>query len=163
MTQEYPKALYKGSKAIYNTKIAENEEHEQELRDSGYVDFVDLNDVQIDTTTPQTINDLKEELLNALNAKKELQEQLDTAQGEFIAFQNDVLAMRDRIAELQGDTTPIGATNENPNPESKQSTGDAQGVDYSDWSADRLRDELTKRGIEFKVRDSKADLIALLS
>lgn len=163
MSKEYPKALYQGSTAIYSTKIAEDSEHEAELREQYYVDFADLPEPKIDTTTPQTTDALKEELLDALNAKTKLQEQLATAQGEFIAFQNDVAVMKARIAELQGDTTPSGATNENPNSEPSKNAGDAQSVNYSDWTADQLRDELTKRGIEFKVRDSKADLIALLS
>lgn len=164
MSKEYPKALYQGSTAIYSTKIAEDSEHEAELREQYYVDFADLPEPETNTTTPQTTDALKKELLDALNAKTELQEQLATAQGEFIAFKNDVAAMKARIAELQGDTTPVGATSDNTNPETIQKgTDDVQGVDFSLWTADQLRDELTKRGIEFKVRDSKADLIALLS
>lgn len=53
------------------------------------------------------------------------EEQLLTAKEELIAFKNDVPAMKARIAELQGDDTPVGATNENQNP-STENTGDAQ-------------------------------------
>lgn len=42
-----------------------------------------------------------------------------------MAFKNDVPAMKARIAELQGDDTLVGATNENQNP-STENTGDAQ-------------------------------------
>ncbi|MDH0691243.1 hypothetical protein [Acinetobacter pittii] len=53
------------------------------------------------------------------------EEQLLTAKEELMAFKNDVPAMKARIAELQGDDTPVGATNENQNP-STENTGDAQ-------------------------------------
>ncbi|MFV5333252.1 hypothetical protein [Acinetobacter baumannii] len=53
------------------------------------------------------------------------EEQLLTAKEELMAFKNDAPAMKARIAELQGDDTPVGATNENQNP-STESTGDAQ-------------------------------------
>lgn len=164
MTQEYPKALYRGSKAIYDTQIADDLDHEIELRKADYVDFIDLPDPVIESrdagsnlaSGSKTHDGLVEKLVWT-------EEQLATSQGEFIAFKNDIGAMKARIAELQGDTTPVGATSDNPNPEPTQkSTGDEQGVDFSLWTADQLRDELTKRGIEFKVRDSKADLIALL-
>lgn len=53
------------------------------------------------------------------------EEQLLTAKEELMAFKNDVPAMKARIAELQGDDTPVVATNENQNP-STENTGDAQ-------------------------------------
>ncbi|NUL20043.1 hypothetical protein HUN27_24735, partial [Agrobacterium tumefaciens] len=52
------------------------------------------------------------------------EEQLLTAKEELMAFKNDVPAMKARIAELQGDDTLVGATNENQNP-STENTGDA--------------------------------------
>lgn len=52
------------------------------------------------------------------------EEQLLTAKEELMAFKNDVSAMKARIAELQGDDTPVGATNENQNP-SIENTGEA--------------------------------------
>ena len=55
--------------------------------------------------------------------------------------------MKARIAELQGDTD-VGTSKES--------------IDYSTWTADQLREEITKQGKEFKVRDSKAELIAIL-
>lgn len=53
------------------------------------------------------------------------EEQLLKAKEELMAFKNDVPAMQARIAELQGDDTPVGATNENQNPLT-ENTGDAQ-------------------------------------
>ena len=102
MTHEYPKALYKGNKSKYITKIAEDANQEQSLRDDQFVDFAELTEPQIEK--PKDANsDLKQELLEALKAKKELQEQLATAQGEFITFQNDIEAMKDLFSRAELD------------------------------------------------------------
>ncbi|MDC5602486.1 hypothetical protein OFM92_06000 [Acinetobacter baumannii] len=63
-----------------------------------------------------------DELANKLAISEE---QLLTAKEELMAFKNDVPAMKARIAELQGDDTPVGATNGNQSP-STENTGDAQ-------------------------------------
>ncbi|MHA3059915.1 hypothetical protein ACX1N5_04085 [Acinetobacter sp. ANC 4636] len=39
---------------------------------------------------------------------------------------------------------------------------DDEVVDYSSWTAEKLREEITNRGKEFKARDSKSDLISIL-
>ena len=155
MSKEYPKALYQGSTAIYSTKIAEDSEHEAELREQYYVDFTDLPEPETNTTTPQTTDALKKELLDALNAKTELQEQLATAQGEFIAFRNDVEAMKARIAEIQGDFYS-GTTSDNVEPVENLPTH------YTDMTSEQLREEIKKVGKSFNVRDSKAKLIEIL-
>lgn len=64
-------------------------------------------------------------------------EQLATAQGELIAFKNDVGAMQDRITELQS-------------------------VDYSKLKVDELKDVLKLKGIEFPSDAKKDELLALL-
>lgn len=63
-----------------------------------------------------------DELANKLAISEE---QLLTAKEELMAFKNDVPAMQARIAELQGDDTSVGATNENQK-SSIENTGDAQ-------------------------------------
>lgn len=80
--QEYPKALYKGHKKNHEYVVTKNAEHEQELREAGYLDHWDLPDDEV--------------------------------------------------------------------------------IDYSSWTAEQLREEITKHGKEFKARDSKSDLIAIL-
>lgn len=51
-----------------------------------------------------TIDDAKAEYEKVVAENVELKEQLATAQGEFIAFKNDVAAMQARIDELQPPT-----------------------------------------------------------
>lgn len=158
---EYPKALYKGSNAIYDTQIADDLGQEIELRKKDYVDFIDLPDPVIeDRSTSGTGSKTHDGLVEKLAWTED---QLETAKAELIAFKNDVPAMKARIAELQGDTTSTGATSDNQKPElNEESADDVQDVDYSQWTADQLREQLNKRGIKFKARDSKDELIALL-
>lgn len=159
---EYPKALYKGSNAIYDTQIADDLDQEIELRKNDYVDFIDLPDPVVEDrsasgTGSKTHDGLVEKLAWT-------EDQLKTAQAELIAFKNDVPSMQARIAEIQGipmDIEPVDMV-DNPNHDADQSTGDEQGADYSSWTADQLREQLNKRGIKFKARDSKDELIALL-
>ncbi len=159
---EYPKALYRGSKEIYDTKIVDDLDQENELREINYVSFSDLPDpVAEDRSVTGTGSKTHDGLVEKLAWTED---QLETAKAELISFQNDVPAMKARIAELQGDTTPIGATNDNPNPElNEESADDVQDVDYSQLTADQLREELKKRSIKFKARDSKDKLLALLN
>jgi len=65
-------------------------------------------------------------------------EQLSTAQGELIAFKNDVAAMQARITELQS-------------------------VDYSKMKVDDLKEALKLKGIDYPVDAKKDDLLALLT
>lgn len=159
---EYPKALYRGSKEIYDTKIVNDLDQEYQLREINYVSFSDLPDPVVEDRSASGTGSKTHDGLVEKFAWTE--DQLETVKAELIAFKNDVPAMKARIAELQGDTTPVGATNDNPNPElDEETTDDAQDFDYSQWTADQLREELKKRGIKFKVRDSKDELLALLN
>lgn len=80
----------------------------------------------------------------------ELEEQLATVKGEFIAFQNDPEAMKARIAELEsgkGTPDPLGG----PTP-----------GDYENWKVDQIKAYLTDKNIDFKQSASKPELIALI-
>jgi len=78
------------------------------------------------------------------------EEQLSTVKGEFIAFQNDIEAMKGRIAELEaGKGTPDPLDGPTPG-------------DYENWKVDQIKAHLTDKGIEFKQSASKPELIALI-
>lgn len=158
---EYPKALYHGDTNKHDMRIASNIDDEQDLREAGFVDFVMLKEPKKNTESAETGSKTHDGLVEKLVWTED---QLETAKAELIAFKNDVPAMKARIAELQGDTTPVDATSDNPNPElNEESADDVQDVDYSQWTADQLREELKKRDIKFKARDSKDELLALLN
>lgn len=100
----------------------------------------------------------------------ELEEQLETAKGEFIAFQNDPEAMKARITELElgeGKQTADGDNQQaqsNQNSEGSQHAGDdqVQPINYAGLKVDELRAVLTEKGIAFESGAKKDDLLALL-
>lgn len=158
MSQEYPKMLYKGDQENYQTVIADDEDHEAELVADGWANYGELPEFQdpyaeTGDKSSDPIGFVPTEQFDALAEKlAEAEGQLATSQGEFIAFQNNVDAMNARIAELQGDTTPVGTTS---NPESKL-------ISLNDLTLTQLQEMAKSKGVVFKVRDSKNTLIDLL-
>lgn len=85
----------------------------------------------------------------------ELEEQLATLKGEFIAFQNDPEAMKARIAELESDEDA-------QNPEGDQKPSEVQPINYAGLKVDELRAVLTEKGISFESGAKKDELLALI-
>ncbi|HCK7400083.1 TPA: HeH/LEM domain protein [Acinetobacter baumannii] len=79
----------------------------------------------------------------------ELEEQLATLKGEFIAFQNDPDAMKARIAELESG-------------EGDQKPSEIQPINYAGLKVDELRAVLTEKGIAFEPGAKKDELLALI-
>ncbi|HGU9767132.1 TPA: HeH/LEM domain-containing protein [Acinetobacter baumannii] len=79
----------------------------------------------------------------------ELEEQLATLKGEFIAFQNDPDAMKTRIAELES-----GEGDQKPN--------EVQPINYAGLKVDELRTVLIEKGISFESGAKKDELLALI-
>ena len=154
----YPKMLYKGDQENYQTVIADDEDHEAELISDSWVNYGELPEQSENQYTGQahSIDSaamVPVEQFDALALKlAKTEEQLATSQGEFIAFQNNVGAMKARIAELQGDTTPVGST----------SYSEPKVISLNDLTLAQLQEMAESKGIEFKVRDSKGTLIELL-
>ena len=156
---QYPKMLYKGDQENYQTIIADDEDHESELVEQGWCEYGELPEYEPRSSgsvggsaiSDHTLIPVKQ--FDALALKvAETEEQLATSQGEFIAFQNNVGAMKARIAELQGDTTPVGST----------SYSEPKVISLNDLTLAQLQEMAKSKGIEFKVRDSKGALIELL-
>ena len=152
---QYPKMLYKGDQENYQTVIANDEDHEAELVADGWANYGELSET-ISKPNPEGIIEnslIPTEQFDALAEKlAETEEQLATSQGEFIAFQNNVGAMKARIAELQGNTTPVGST----------SYSEPKVISLNDLTLAQLQEMAESKGIAFKVRDSKGTLIDLL-
>lgn len=152
--------LYKGDQENYQTVIADDKDHESELIEQGWFEYGELpereqgmlnpHDATKDSSNP--FAEL-EDRFDALAEKLAFTEdQLATSQGEFIAFQNNIGAMKARIAELQGDTTPVGSA----------SNSEPKLISLNDLTLTQLQEMAKSKGIEFKVRDSKGTLIELL-
>ena len=78
------------------------------------------------------------------------EEELAVVKGEFIAFKNDIEAMKARIEELEsgkGVPDPLDGPKEG---------------DYLSWSNEQLKAHLTDLGIKHKASASKEDLISLI-
>lgn len=155
---QYPKMLYKGDQENYQTVIADDEDHEAELIADDWIQYGDLPEqsenqhigqaYSIDSATLVPV-----EQFDTLASKlAETEDQLATSQGEFIAFQNNISAMKARIAELQGDTTPVGSA----------SYSGPHLISLNDLTLAQLQEMAESKGIAFKVRDSKGTLIELL-
>ena len=134
--------LYKGNKEKYQTVIANDEDHESELVEQGWREYGELPEWEQGMLNPHDATK------DNSNPFAELEEQLATSQGEFIAFQNDVSAMKARIAELE----PISALGNVLNPNN-----------HNDLTLEQLQAELDAKGIKYLKRDSKAALIELLN
>lgn len=138
----YPKMLYKGNQEKYQTSIANDEDHESELVEQGWREYGELPEWEQGVLNPHDATK------DNSNPFAELEEQLATSQGEFIAFQNDVSAMKARIAELEPISALGNALNQN---------------NQSDLTLEQLQAELDAKGIKYLKRDSKATLLELLS
>ena len=151
----YPKMLYKGNQEEYQTVIANNEDHEAELIADDWVNYGELPEYEprsSGSVGSGAISDrtlIPVEQFDALAEKlATTEEQLATSHGEFIAFQNDVSAMKARIAELEPISALGNALNQN---------------NQSDLTLEQLQAELDAKGIKYLKRDSKATLLELLS
>ena len=150
--------LYKGDQENYQTVIADDEDHEAELTADGWSQYGDLPEQSENQHIGEAYSTdsaalIPVEQFDALASKlTETEDQLATSQGEFIAFQNNIGAMKARIAELQGDTTPVGSA----------SNSEPKVISLNDLTLAQLQEMAESKGIAFKVRDSKGTLIELL-
>lgn len=90
MSDEYPKALYRGDKQAYEHVIADGEEHEAHLRSTGYVDYLDLDEAKPEVEVIAKASGSNGELADAKKKIQELTEQLDTEKGEYISQINEL-------------------------------------------------------------------------
>ena len=93
---DYPKMLYMGNLAVYQTTIAESEDHEFDLKEQGWLEYNELEEGQISADLPgedATENELIASLENEVSFLKD----------ELIKVedQNKTLVHKLRIKELE--------------------------------------------------------------
>lgn len=100
MSTNYPRALYKGDQKNNEYVIADGEDHEAKLREQGFVHFFDLPEYEPEpeeseieiigkvSGTNEELEKVQKELLEALKANQELEDQLATAKDEYISRMN---------------------------------------------------------------------------
>lgn len=136
---EYPKMLYKGNKVNYEYSTANDAEHEDELKDQGFLDYADLGDEPepvLHSTGESESDSTAEKLSEALDEIDRLNQIIDDG-----AVEN---------AELRAQLEALNAPTSTEAP------------DYSDLTSDELRALLDKEGIKYLARTSKLELISLL-
>lgn len=153
---EYPKALYIGTVQSHSHKLAKNLEHEAELRDLGFVDFVDL-EKEVETLASGSVGSASgEDFKNAFVPIEQFDEvceklvqvetQLGAAQGERDFYIEENQKLKEQL---------------NKSIEIKKETENLE-TNYSSMTSDQLRKILDEKGIKYLARDNKETLIALL-
>lgn len=176
--KDYPKMLYQGNLQVFKTAIAENEDHESELKEQNWIEYGDLKEPKTESqgvahgvgaSALEGLKDIKQELTDVTQERDELRtenerlndiiakgtaenialrESLSGSDSAHDKFYNDVAAMKARIAELE----PISTLGSILKP-----------VDYSKLTITQLREKLDAKKIEYKARDDKDTLIGLLN
>lgn len=134
MSDEYPKALYRGDTKSYEHVIADGEDHEQHLREEGYVNYSELKEPEIEVIGKVSgsngeLKKVQQELLEVLKTNQELEEQLATAKGEYIVQINKL--------KKENDT-----------------------YKYSAMDASELKAILDEKGVKYGSRDGKDALVS---
>lgn len=136
MSDEYPKALYKGDKKNHNFATAFDDDAENHLREDGYVDYKDLPEYE-ESFASETISDsadvkdLKQELLEALKKNKEKDEEILDLKQTYIAENNK---LRQQVRQLE----------------------------LGNLDASELRNILDEKQIKYGSRDGKDELVKLV-
>ena len=148
---EYPKMLYVGDSEQYSCRAVQDSEEEQQYRDMGFIDYVDLP-----------------------NPEPEVEEVAtgETPQGFVTTEQFDAVAERLANAEQEIAQLKNAAQQAAFVPEMQYASGgagdasggavEANAVDYSNFTIPELQAELDAKGIKYLARDSKDTLIKLL-
>ena len=162
--RDFPKMLYLGTTQSYEHKSAQNEDHEVDLRELGFVDFAELESEQARTSGGMigsaSSGDFKNafvpvEQFDAVSeelVQKELQ--LNVAQTERDQFKADLDKALDENQQLQ-------QIIDSYQPESTTQTPPVS-PDYNSMTSDQLRVILDEKGIKYLARDNKDTLIDLL-
>ncbi len=138
MSNNYPRALYIGDSKNNEHVIADGEEHEAQLRQQGYVHFLDLPEhvpeIEVIGQVVDPNNELaeiKQELLEALQANEQKNEEILDLKQTFIAENNQ---LRQQIRQLE----------------------------LSKLDAGELRKILDEKQVKYGARDSKDELVKLV-
>jgi predicted HTH domain antitoxin len=166
----YPRMLYIGSVKSYKYEIAQNQDHEDELRQLGFVDFADLKSEQAQlssgTVGSASSDDFKDafvpvEQFDAVSeelVQKELQ--LNVAQTERDQFKAENDDLKEQLSKALEKNQQLQLV---INSFKTESVSAAVAVDYNSLTTPQLQKLLDEKGITYLKRDDKATLIGLLT
>ncbi len=136
----YPKMLYKGDKVNFDYALAETGEHEEQLKEQGWIEHSELGEPIQETNT----------IKDASRSDKEL-----VSLEEYEAILNERNEALTKITELEKVIKKGSA--ENIELHRQLRTKELEGQ-----SADELKAILNERGVTFGARDSKPELVQLV-
>ncbi|MEB3793670.1 hypothetical protein MSG72_01380 [Acinetobacter sp. IK22] len=136
----YPKMLYKGDKVNFEYAVAETNEHEDQLKEQGWIEHSELGEPIQETNT----------IKDASGSDKEL-----VSLEEYEAILNERNEALTKITELEKVIKKGSA--ENIELHRQLRTKELEGQ-----SADDLKAILNERGVTFGARDSNPELVQLV-
>ncbi|MGR2920780.1 hypothetical protein [Acinetobacter sp. 1125_18A] len=169
--REFPKMLYVGSTQSHKHQLAQNEDHEAELREFGFVDFADLESEVEQMSSGGMLGgasseDFKNafvpiEQFDAVSEKlvqKELQ--LNVAQTERDDFKTENDDLKGQLSKVLEENQQLKTVIDLFKAETVNATDAA---DYNSLTTPQLQKLLDEKGIAYLKRDNKETLLALLA
>lgn len=145
----YPKMLYKGNQEKYQTVIANDEDHESELVEQGWLEYGELPEWELN------IGDGISMGTGAANGSAFNSSSLVPVE------QFDALASK--VAELEEENAQLKEVIEKGSAENAELYKKLRTKELEDMPAEDLKALLTEQNIQFGARDNKATLIELLN
>lgn len=176
--QEYPKMLYFGTVKSHQHQVAQGIEHEDELRELGFVDFADLKQDQFKhVLTLDQLPSLSHSLDHENSAAVVPVEQFDDVVADLEQKKQELIIVREERDQLKAENDDLKGqlyqaheankklqqTLDSPETETATTDKTEGTVDYSSMTSDQLRSILDEKGIKYLARDNKETLLALLS
>lgn len=183
MSDEYPKALYRGDTKSYEHVIADGEDHEQHLREEGYVHYSELKEPEIKNTT----NELEEVDLDAfvpveqfdllaeklteteekLNEKtielERAQEQITNIEGQHAKvisnLEGEINSLKEALTEVPAATGIPQEVYDAVYQEREKLLKENAQYKYSAMDAGELKAILEEKGVKYGSRDGKDVLV----
>lgn len=173
---DYPKMLYKGDLVNFEYTTAESEEHEEDLKEGGWVEHHELEDPVSTGETDDSAGEIKEIDLDAYVPVEQFDEvagklveaekQLAAAKSEFHSRINDLQLEKQKLEE-ELNALPVSTgipqdVYDAVYQEREQLLKENAQYKYSAMSAAELRTVLDGKGIKYGSRDEKPALVKLV-
>lgn len=171
--REFPKMLYIGSTQSHKHQLAQNEDHEAELRELGFVDFADLESEQGQASGGGVGSASSEDFKNAFVpieqfdavseelVQKELQ--LNVAQTERDSFKAENDDLKSQLSNALEENQQLQLVIDSFKAETVNTANAVVETDYNSFTTPQLQKLLDEKGITYLKRDDKATLISLLT
>ncbi|NTY98546.1 hypothetical protein FCH30_15185 [Acinetobacter radioresistens] len=141
--KDYPKMLYQGNLQVFKTAIAENEDHESELKKQNWIEYGELEEPEkesegvehgIGSSALNSLDDIERELGEVTSERDKLRSENERLNDVIISEQKENVQLRKKI----------------------------RAKEIEDLSADDLRQILDDRKITYGARTGKPELVSMV-